>query len=249
MPQGAGEVVDHLLRLGDGGLDGDDVLHILRLGQQRLEPLQLDLLGFQATLGVVVPLADILLLGVPPGLVAQRPRLVQEGLVLLRRDADGVVRPAAIAPLAHTAGLEVAAHLLRQIRQALDSLLKVGGLQVHLGGADELLPCGVGHPAGGGTAGIEAQILLRLCRRHGICHVRGGGLRRELRRFAAAAGGQGQYQQQCKRQREQSSFHGPSSFMYGPALPKQGHLLVQTKKTGKMFRLFSRQLAFFCRVG
>ena len=67
------------------------VMHVLRLLQQSLEPFQLDALGGQPPLDIVIGLADIILSGVAPRLVAQRSGLVQKGAVLIRRNPNGVL--------------------------------------------------------------------------------------------------------------------------------------------------------------
>ena len=89
MAQRAGETFDLVLRVADGALNGDDVRHIVRLREQLLQPLELDLRGLEARVGVVVRLGDVLRRGGHIGDVAERANLLAEVLVLLRGDAHG----------------------------------------------------------------------------------------------------------------------------------------------------------------
>ena len=112
-------------------------------GKERLEPLQLGLLGDQAALRVVVGLADVIAVLLLVGDVAQLPHLGQQVLEPLRRHPGGVVRGAVAAVVVDRRPLEVAAHLLHQPLQTGDGVLEGGGLHLHMAGVDHL---GVGQP-------------------------------------------------------------------------------------------------------
>ncbi|CAN4049941.1 helix-turn-helix domain-containing protein, partial [Dysosmobacter welbionis] len=163
LPQGAGEPLDLQLRVGDGGFDGDNVLHILRLGQQVLQPLQLGPLSGQAALRVVVRLADVLAGLLLIGDVAQCPHPVQERLELVRGDAHFVVAGAiAAAVVMDRRLLKIAPQDLHQRPQVRVGGVEGGGLHLHPGGVDHL---GVFQTVGGTvlrrTAGVLSHFRLR----------------------------------------------------------------------------------------
>ena len=90
MAHRAGETFDLILGFGDGGLDGDDVLHIFRLFEQLLQARKLDLRRFQTRLRVVILLADVLRRVALPCHMAERAHLRAEVGKLLRRHAHSV---------------------------------------------------------------------------------------------------------------------------------------------------------------
>ena len=166
--QGAGEAFDLVFRLGDGGFDGDDILHDLRPAQQFLKPLQLDLLCPQAALRVVVGLRHVFRALGPPGQIAKLSGPEEEFVVPLRRNPDGVVRPAvAAAAGAEGAVLIVATHFLCQAAETFHGPVKGGGLHLQIGGADYFgVPQSIVSPLvqGGGLLVVAVLPLLRVHR-------------------------------------------------------------------------------------
>ena len=231
MPQGAGELLDLQLRVGDGGLDGDDVLHVLRLGQQGLQPLQLGLLGHQAALRVVVRLADVLAALLLVGHMANRPHLVQEGLELVRGDAHRVVAGAvAAAVVVDRRLLKVAPQDLHQRPQVRVGGVEARGLHLHPGGVDHL---GVLQPVipavlTGGLPGLFRHRRLRpgavgaagiIC---AICSdAAGSGVAGRRVVPAATAAGQQPQQQEQRQHPCKASLHSNTLLFMAP-LPNQG---------------------------
>jgi len=120
----AGETFDLILRFRDGGLDGDDVLHILRLFEQLLQARKLDLRRFQTRLRVVILLADIFRRVVLPRHMAERAHLRAEVSELLRRHANGIARVAITAGIVRKVLLlEVSAAALHKRGNVLHRLL------------------------------------------------------------------------------------------------------------------------------
>ena len=127
----AGETFDLILRFRDGGLDGDDVLHILRLFEQLLQARKLDLRRFQTRLRVVILLADIFRRVVLPRHMAERAHLRAEVSELLRRHAHGIARVAITAGIVRKVLLlEVSAAALHKRGNVLHRLLV--GERLHL---------------------------------------------------------------------------------------------------------------------
>ena len=117
MPEGPGKLLDLVFRLADGVFQVDDVLHRFRLGKQHLEPLHLGLLGFQAALRVVVPLADVLGVLVLAGDVADFPHGPQKAPEFLGGNPDGVAgAPAAVAMAVGGGVFQIAPQLVHQLQ-------------------------------------------------------------------------------------------------------------------------------------
>ena len=202
VPQGAGKVLDIPLCFGNGGLDGDDVLHVFRLGQQLLQPLQLDLLGLQAARRVIIGLCDVFQIGVPPRHMGKLPGLIQKALKLSGGHPDGIIRPpVAPAPAAYGAALQIAALDLRQRCQRLNGLVKRRGLQIDVSGVDDLLVFQNTSSAVPAlviiTVGVSVEIPFLLCRGDGIRRAAVGAGSRSF--AGGSAGSQAQEHGQCKK--------------------------------------------------
>jgi len=85
--------------------------------------------------------------------MAQRPGLLQEGIELRGRDANGVaaVAIAAVSPVGNAALLEVAAQLLHQRVDVAAGLVEVQRLHLHVAGVDLL----------GGPVGLRFAVVVR----------------------------------------------------------------------------------------
>ena len=139
MPHRAGKVLDLVLRLRDGGLDGDDILHALGLFQKLLQPLELDLRRFEARLRIVIPLADVLRRVALPCHMAKRADLRAEVRELLGGHAHGVACVAVAAGvIREILLLKVAAHALYERGNVLRGLIKFQRLHLDARGVDHL---------------------------------------------------------------------------------------------------------------
>lgn len=144
-PQGGGEALDLVPDVAEGGFQGDDILQLLRLGEDLQQPLLLDPQGGEVGLGVVVAVGDVihaLALGHHVAKAAYRA----DDLVQLGGGDPGVdvgvplpVPAAAVAAAAPLVlALDVAAGVGDGLEDAGEGGVELLGLQLHVGVADDL---------------------------------------------------------------------------------------------------------------